>query len=95
MGLRRRRQRFNAVHGVHQAVEVEVGIVSELVQNEANGLSSDQLIGEDDAIESVAATNLDLVHGRDRYRPRSIFELPLEKLRAHGRLAMGRHDGAG
>ena len=91
---RRLGQHRHPVGGIDQAVELERRVAPDLVQHEPDGLPTDQLIGQHDALEAEMPAHLHLLHGGHGDRPGPVGELAAEQLRAHGGLAVGRDGGA-
>ncbi len=88
------RQHLHSRHGIDEAVEFESGIGGELLQDIADRLAADELIGKHDALDAHRSAHLHLLRRRHRHRPGAVGELPAEQRRAHGGLAVGRDHGA-
>src|SRR3546814_881832 len=73
-----------------QRPELEVRGGGEFVEDVADRLTVDERVGEHDAIETVAAADLELLHRRHGDAPGAVGELAREELRAHRRLAVRR-----
>ena len=56
--------------------------------------TADQLIGEQQPLQPKTPTDLRLSDCGNRDGPGAVSELPAEELRTHGRLAVGRDEGA-
>ena len=71
-------QGSDAVHGIDQAIEVEVRVPRQGVRDVADRLFPDQLVGQQDAPNTEPARHLNLVDGRQRDAPGTVLDLTVK-----------------